>query len=192
MLMEMKNASFKRAVKRTNYLNPPKSAAEFWVHQSLHQLKQAKSKPLWSMGAKLREGLPLHLLHVRLLDRKLGLSSTGKSIEFYTSVKLHGITIPGKSYLLMQEGPALEIFRVESIMLACKRCFLYLAGFGGIALDEYGSYRADNDVLDSPCKYSVKEVTAETAFTAVWCIQQEEEGEEEGEEVRDVRFIARW
>ena len=169
-------------------MNPPKSAAEFWVDQSLHQLKQVLKQPLWNVGDKLGEGLPLELPHVELLDRKLGLQANGKSIAFHSSVKLHGINIPGKSYLLIQEGSALEIYRVESIMLACERCFLYLAGFGGISLDEYGSYRANNDVLDSPRSHRVKELTAQTAFTSVWCIQQEVEGGDGSE----VRFIARW
>ncbi len=171
LLKEMKNAVYKRGVKRSNFHNPVKSAVEFWAGQSDWQLraydpisraaccssyaKVIVSGPLSSFSDSTSAQLLLHY-------HKAGPET---NLVFLNSVQFHGVTIRRTDHVLMS---ASIFFVARIICVGGTSCYLYLHHIPSeLQRDDLGALFID--VVPSTSSRMLS-LDSHTDITGVWTV----------------------
>ena len=167
MLMEMKNAHFKRGCKRSNNHDPVKATARFWVDQSAYSLKKVKSQCECdsSRSSVLFRGfLSNHpALAAQALHKHLG---DGMTTSF-SFVKLRGAHISVKSHLFV--GTSNVIYEVVSLIGAHNSHFAWLAHLGKAERDPiFGSYVMS--AVHTCSSHRLLELSDGVDVTPLWCL----------------------
>lgn len=124
MIMEMKNREFKLACKRSNYHNPVKSTAEFWVDQAAYVVRKrrrdgvacnsstAKVIGMWSCQNEGDMPIEIELLTNCGWFDEVGMSD----VEYVGSVCIHGVQFCQHDFVLVgnhgQLGRLVHIMRL--------------------------------------------------------------------------------
>ena len=185
MLMEMKNAHFKRGCKRSNMHNPTKSTALFWVEQSAHILKkQRKAGFCDPSGARVLD--KTRLSHLVELGDIAGSALSEVFIEdeevlFLDKIKFHGACVAQESCLFL--GSMCKVYSVLSLISVVGTHFLWLGEIGEATCDAYGSWSLPAGQDEAPTQmYKLLELTPTTQLTPLWSTTN----------LGRLRFIERW
>lgn len=143
MIPEKKNGEFVRGVKRSNYHNPCKSAAEFWAWQSEWQLRNTKRRTCCDsshvVGSMVTTSGPLlqynDAWEVRVVQQQLNLANTAL-VEFLSTVSFQGVSIPLSSYCILDN----TLVYVRNIMRISSAHFVAFSLHGLVSRNQYGSY----------------------------------------------------
>ena len=116
LLMEMKNAHFKRGVRRSNFHNPVKSAAQFWAEQSDYQLQNAtfsRSSSSYDPCDVIVNGSATSFPDSEIVSLLLahGHISHKTPLQFLNVFTFHGVAIKRTESILLQEG-VYEVLRI--------------------------------------------------------------------------------
>ena len=172
MIMEMKNREFKLACMRSNYFNPVKSVAEFWVDQSSYQLRKRKRFSVCvSTDAKLvgLSGVAEHMLHAPEVSMLVGCVPAMRSatVEYISEVNVRGVCFEHDKYCLL--GEQLQVCKVVHILRVQGDHYAYLRETGVLATpDEFGVLHCSLPALEA-CGVCHRLVSMTHAnMSAVW------------------------
>lgn len=186
MIMEMKNREFKLACKRSNYHNPVKSTAEFWVHQSGYVLRNrkhaiapdsdgARTIGLWtSTGDDNEDDTPLEIqLLIRSQQLRLQPSGSQPRVEYVSSVRLHGVLFC-QNELVMLGSTDSQLCRIVHIMRAVLQAdlttthYFYLDQFDTMLQgDADGGLKVDLSSLQQPVGHRLISI-GHVPIVAMW------------------------
>jgi hypothetical protein len=182
MLMEMKNAQFKRGCKRSNNHNPTKSTALYWVEKSAHELKNKKAKQHCDTSDSkvkvLQSGLLSSFSSVPCTQALLTHMGDGQ-VCFFNFIKLRGAHISLNSHVFV--GSSHRIYAVLQLVSAHNSHFVWLAELGDAERDPvYGSWSMETD--QKYTGHRLLELVDGVDVTPLWCVS----------DTSGLRFIERW
>ena len=173
-MKERKLKDFKAGCKRSNFHNPPKSTADFWIEQSDWQLckKRGRRSIVSVEDALMAASGPvskfLDVCGVIQLRDRLDLDSSALLV-LYQSVKIHGVFFGRNTYALLGSASQPLLCSVEQIMQVEGSVYLWLCKYpDALQSDEWGSFYS---AVPAPsAKYKL--ISAEqTALTAIWHVK---------------------
>ena len=191
MLPEKKLSDIKKSCKASNYHNPPKAACEFWIEQSDYQLRRAKKQKLPS-GISLNaskvtaSGSVSHfsgVAGVAQLSKAFGLS-TSDSLDFLSSVHIHGVYFGLGVYCLLGSAASPSLSRIVSIIKLGFDVFFWLALYPDcIRVNPEGSFFVDTQSITHIAKYKLASAT-HLVITALWHFEDAQQSR--------LNFIPKW
>lgn len=119
MIMEMKNAEFKRACKRSNFHNPTKATALFWCEASAHALsRKKKRRGCCDSSAATVLGSAAHLCSTDIGQQLLGsnVPVDWQAMDCVSEIIYHGVLISRCAYVLTMEGRSMKLWYVMHIL----------------------------------------------------------------------------
>ena len=197
MIMEMKNREFKLALKRSNYSDPVKSGACFWVDQSEYQMKKKRKRVVCSsvtasvigggFAADLRDAP-----EARALESCLPAVEGGLYVEYVSEVLVRRIQIESNGFVILTSSDGDQVLcQVAHLMRQCGDVdgehFVCLTSFESLlAVDANGRYFAPYHELVSGEAVSGRRVLSMShcALTALWHYVDVD--------ANQIRFIVKW
>ena len=170
-LNEMKNARFKAGAKRSNFMNPAKDVAMFWVEQSDHELQTLPCMPACSSDAKdcIVSGEAASFsdsLAVSLLLRHSCVEPT-TVLDFVSRVRFHGVYISRTAHVLLDR----HVYIVARLILSSSVHYVFLHEIAScLSVDAFGAYYVEN-VPDSdglPARLVV--LSSACQLTGLWSV----------------------
>jgi hypothetical protein len=143
LLNEMKNARFKAGAKRSNFHNPAKSVAEFWVGQSDWELQSlpslsasacasAEARVIVSGMASSFPDSPA----VQLLLQHSCITAACQ-LDFLDSVKFHSVLLNRTEYVFLDKA----VHSIERLVRSPSQHYAYLLEVAPcVLIDELGAY----------------------------------------------------
>ena len=128
LLMEMKNAHFKRGARRSNLHNPVMSAAEFWAEQSDHQIRHtshSRSACTFDPSDVIVSGTPHSFPDSEITSLLVEYSHVlpETPLEFLSAFTFHGVRITRTECILLAEG-VYQVLRI--LVVSGEHYYLWL------------------------------------------------------------------
>lgn len=182
MLKEMKNASFKRGCKRSNFHNPVKSTALFWAQQSDYEALQLLKHPDLrsatdsSMSRVLVSGRADSFKdsQVSLLLLQHGRVAPNDVIEFLQAIRFQGVLITLGDHCFYD---GCKLFKLERIARCASFHYLWLRLLNvDVSVDSLGMFHVTDNVLETSSQTSntcrLVSLTNTSDITCLWTVHQ--------------------
>jgi hypothetical protein len=191
IMYEAKNQPMKKGCKRSNFHNPPKSTAQYWVDSSDHHLRKKQKRPPIVEATRVEktgklETFPELQAELEAMSTHAGITCTDAEFHMLRGATKHGIFYYPQSFALVPNAEGTDtICRIQHIFKVGSNCiYMIIDAFPPSVVhhDENGVMYTETTELNAmPTTYTIISLES-SAVTALWSF-------EDGERIS---FITKW